>query len=334
MPPSPVRYTEAKEHTVRRQIRLPGSVESRASSVVAAEVPGMVIQQHAREGQTVRKGAPLFQLRTTDLDLRLKSSEAQLREAESRLKQAELNLERVRGLAESKVVSDQDLDNAVADHNAWQGRVESLNADILRIQLALKLCTIRAPFAGLIAAERTEVGQWIEIGGPVVELVALGELEVRVEVPERYFDSLNPGAPAVVTFESIPGFELNGKVTAIIPRADPQARTFPLKVTIGNREGRVGVGMLAQVSFPAGEAFRATVVPKDAVVTQGEDRFVWLLNGDDTVKMVSVRQGQGVGAWVVVEGEVPAGARVITRGNERLMPGARVQAELLEYKLP
>ena len=332
--PSPVRYTEAKEYPVRGAIRLPGTAESSTVSLVASEVEGLVAKLHVREGDTARKGQALAQLRTDNLDLRLQAAAAQLKEAESRLKLAELNLARVRELFESDVASQQELDTASYEHTSWQGRGESLTAEIGRIKLALSRSTIRAPFGGLVAAEKTEVGQWIPVGGPVVEMIAMDELEVRVDVPERHFTSLNPGAVASVTFESIPGFRVDGKITTVIPRADPKARTFPLKVSVPNKDGRIGVGMLAQVSFPAGSAYRATVVPKDAVVRQGEGEFVFLINGADKVERVAVQTGQGVGSWVVVEGGIRAGQKVVTRGNERLWPGAAVKGEPLEYELP
>lgn len=332
--PSPVRYTEAQEVPVRKSIRLPGSVESPTVSIVATEVEGLVIDLKAREGDTVRKGQPLAQLRTTNLELRRDAAAAQLREADSRLKLADLNLQRAKDLFQAQVVSQQEYDTAQYERNAWLGRVEELTVEIARIDLALKLATIRAPFAGLVVDERTEIGQWAPIGGPIVEMMALDELEVRVDVPERYFASLNPGAVATATFEAIPGLTVEGKITTVIPRADPRSRTFPMKVRVKNRDGRIGVGMLAQLTFPAGESYRATVVPKDAVVNQSDGQVVYLIDGDEKVQMVTVRTGQGVGAWIEVQGEIRAGQRVVTRGNERLQPGAMVQAQALEYALP
>lgn len=334
MPPSSVRYTEAREHPVRRSVQLPGSVESRTVSLVASEVEGLVIGLPGREGDTVLKDQPLAQLRTTNLELRRDAIAAQLKEAQARQRLAERNLERARDLFESKVFSQQQLDDAYYEYNAWQGRLEQLEADVARLNDDIERCTIRAPFAGVVTEERTEVGEWLGAGDPVVEILSLDELEVRVEVPERYFRNLNPGARATVTFEALPGTSVRGRISAIIPRADPQARTFPLKVRIRNREGRIGVGMLAQVSFPAGEAYRATVVPKDAVIIRGPQRFVYLMNGDNTVSLIPVETGTGVGQWVEVQGAVQPGQRVITRGNERLRPGQAVQGQPLEYELP
>lgn len=333
-PASPVRYTEVRAQSVRRAITLPGSVESRVSGVVAAEVAALVIELAAREGDHVAKGAPLARLRTTTFEVRLQAAEAQLKEAEARMKQAERNLERARELFASKVISQQQLDDASSEFTAWQGRVEQLQATITGIKLDLERCTIRAPFDGVVVAKRTEVGEWIAEGAPVMEMVSLDELEVRVDVPERYYRLLSLGARATVTFESLPGVTVSGVISALVPRADPQARTFPIKVRIPNREGRIGVGMLAQVSFAGGESYRATLVPKDAVIQRGTQQFVYLLNGDNTVSMVTVETGAGVGAWVAVEGSLQPGQKVVTRGNERLQPGQRVQGQPLEYQLP
>jgi RND family efflux transporter MFP subunit len=334
MPPSPVRTTEAREHPVQRTLRLPGSVESRTISVVASEVAGLVVEIPAREGMTILKDQPLARLRTTSLEIRLTAARAQLKEAESRASLAAGNLARARELFGSQVVSQAQLDDALSESSAWQGRVESLRAEIDRLQYEVDRSVIRAPFAGIVVAERTDLGQWVDVGGPVIELMSLEELEVRVEVPERYFRSMRRNGGATVTFESLPSVQVDGVVSAIIPRADSQARTFPVKVRIPNRGGRIAVGMLAQVSLPAGESYRATVVPKDAVIRQGNEQIVFTLNGDGTVERAAVTTGAGVGDWIVVEGPIRPGQQVVTRGNERLQPGQPVTAEPLEYRLP
>ena len=334
MPASPVRYTEAREHAIQRTVRLPGSVESKTVSLVATEVAGLVDALPAREGDVVRRGKMLARLRSTSLKLSLQASQAQLKEAESRLKLAELKLTRNLELFDEKVLSQQELDDARYEHDAWRSRIDQVDSEIEQIEYYINRSVIRAPFTGVIVSERTEVGEWLDIGSPVVEMVSLDVLEIRVEVPERYFSQITLGARTTVKFESIPGYSATGKVSAIVPRADPLARTFPIKVRLENQDGRVGVGMLAQVAIPAGESYPATVVPKDAIVRQGSEEVLYLLNGDNSVERVAVVTGAGVGSWVAVSGPVAAGQKVITRGNERLMPGQSVSGEPLEYALP
>ena len=191
MPASPVRYTKAKRHPVRRTIVLPGSVASRTESLVASEVEGLVIELAAREGTAVRKGQAIVRLRSDQLELRLVAAEADLREAEARLTLAESNLTRSQELFESQVLSKGQLDDSQSEFNAWQGRAERLKAEIASIKLDVERSTIRAPFAGVVVAERCAVGEWIDRGDPVAELISLYDLEIQVDVPERYFGTIH-----------------------------------------------------------------------------------------------------------------------------------------------
>ena len=291
MPPSPVSYTEAKEYPLRRSVQLPGSVEALKVSTVASEVAGLVVEFSAREGAAVAKGQPLARLRRETHQLSLTSAEAQLKEDEARHKLAERNLERTRELFNTKDVSQKQLDDSQFELNAWQGRIDKQKAEIAKIKDELERHTIVAPFGGVVVREFTELGQWLAEGGPVVELMALDEMDVVAEVPERYFNSLKVRARTQVVFEALSGLRVEGRVSAIIPRADPQARTFRAKIRIPNPGGRIGAGMLAQISLPEGTPYRAVVVPKDAVVTRGPQKFVFLVNGNNTIAEVPVQIG-------------------------------------------
>jgi multidrug efflux system membrane fusion protein len=334
MPPSPVSYTDAKEYPLRRSVQLPGTVEALKVSTVASEVAGMVVEFSAREGAAVTKGQPLARLRRENHQLSLTSAEAQLKEDEARHKMAERNLERTRELFGSKDVSQKQLDDAQFELNAWQGRVDKQRAEIAKIKDELERHTIVAPFSGVVVRKFTELGQWLAEGGPVVELMSLDEMDVVAEVPERYFNSLKVRARTQVVFEALSGLRVEGRVSAIIPRADPQARTFRAKIRIPNPGGRIGAGMLAQISLPEGDPYRAVVVPKDAVVTRGPQKLIYLVNGDNKIAEVPVQLGSGVGAWIEVQGGVQAGQKVVTRGNERLMNGQPVHGQPLEVRLP
>jgi multidrug efflux pump subunit AcrA (membrane-fusion protein) len=92
--------------------------------------------------------------------------------------------------------------------------------------------------------------------------------------------------------------------------------------------------MLARVAFPAGASYRATVVPKDAVIIRGEERMVYRLKEGDTVEPVSVETGTAVGGWIEIRSGLKPGTSVVTRGNERLRPGQSVVGEAGEYTLP
>lgn len=334
MPPAPVRYAEAQRHELRGEAILPGTVAAHTTSLVASEVEGLVVELRAREGDTVRRGQTIARLRRQNLELRLDEAQAQLKEAEARLDLAARSLERSRGLADSGVISQQQLDDAVSEAAAWEGRVEANKAEIARLEDDLSRTTITAPFDGAVVAEHVDVGEWVGVGDPVVEMVSLIDLEVVSAVPEQYFAAIQRGDTVRVTFEALPYLELEGTVSAIVPRADARARTFPVKARIQNPDLEVGVGMLARVAFPVGRPQPATIVPKDALVGRRGEEAVFVIGDDDTVQRVPVTTGAASGVWVAVESGVEPGQKVVVRGNERLRPGQKVSGEPLEYELP
>ncbi len=329
-----VSYTEAIAHEVRESLELTGSVASHRSSVVASSIAGIVVELQARDGQTVRRGSTLARLRPDTFELRLRSAEGQLAEARARLELAAGRRERAQGLFDERVISQQELDDALTDVEAWAGRVAQLEADVAQFRDELDRTVVRAPFGGVVVAEHTAVGEWLSAGDPVVELVDVGDLEVALQVPESFYGGLAADEAVEVSIAAAGGSAITGRVRSVVPKADPQARTFPVKIAIPNEGGKVGVGMLARVRLPIGRPESKVLVPKDAIVTQGERRFVQVIGEDDRVEPIDVTTGLAQGAWVAVVGEIAAGTRVVTQGNERLPPGAKVDARLKEFAKP
>jgi membrane fusion protein, multidrug efflux system len=338
MPPSPVGYTEARQHRVVGRLTLPGTVESNVTSLVASEIAGRVIEYPVKKGDRVEKGQLLARLNKRNRELDIATIAAELREAEAREKLGLRNFERSQDLFDSKIFSQQQLDDTLYEHQALQARIENLKAEIERIEYDLEQSEITAPFAGVVIEKRTELGQWVGIGDEVVELLSLDDLEIRVDIPEQYYSSVRVGGGGTVVMESRPGRQLRGTITTIIPKADEQARTLPIKLRIPAGQN-IGVGMLAQVQLDGVSTGQrgsrsAVIVPKDAVVRQGQRLMVWIFDDEGMVQAAPVETGSGVGGWIEVQGPVQPGAKVITRGNERLRPGQKVRGEPIEYKLP
>ncbi len=334
MPPLPVLFTPAIEGEVRGTVELTGSVTSRRESVVAAEVSGLVVELAARRGERLKKGAPLVRLRSRSAGLRLEAARGELKEAEARRSLAESARERARRLFDEKVISQERLDESLTEYEATQGRVDRLRAEVNRLTDELARTTVRAPFDGAVTEELIAVGEWLGAGDAVARMVDVGHLELELEVPERLVSGVAPGESVSVGFDAVEGLEVVGRVRAVVPAANPQARTFPVMVEIDNTDGRIGVGMLGRARLEVGEPQQAVLVPKDAVVLQGRESIVFVLDPEDRPVAVPVETGGALGGWIAVRGEIESGSRVVTVGNERLQPGFPVAPELKEYERP
>ena len=181
-----------------------------------------------------------------------------------------------------------------------------------------------APFAGFVAREHTQVGEWINSGGAVVTLLNLGKIRITVDVPERYAVTLSGQSKVKVEIKSISNSRITGRISAILPQGDPTSRTFPVRIRLKNPKFKIKSGMEAIVIFSLRDKKKTLLVPKDAVVTAGNNRLVFsVMNGK--ARPVNVRILGYYDGNVAVAGNIKPGDQVVTRGNERLRPGQPVQ---------
>ena len=323
-PPTPVRTAPVVTQSIQQTVTLVGTVEPWRRSIVASEIGGLVQVFPVEEGMRVKKGQLLARLRTETLNIQLDSALASHREARARYRQAKQDLMRVRVLFDKELVTQKEFDDAQAEESALRERLSQLDAEIRRVKDQLKKSRIVAPFDGWITEEFTEVGQWVDEGGPIVEMVDLSHVQVEVPLPERYVQGVHIGEPVQATFDGLPDFSAHGKVFSVVAQADPVARTFPVKVDIPNPDLSIKSGMVSRVTFQVGQPHEGLVVPKDALVLRGEREFVFVVK-DGTVGQVPVKSVIHVDGVVEVQGELQEGMSVVVEGNERLFPGQPVR---------
>lgn len=323
-PPSPVRVAQVLQQEVKRTVTLVGTVEPWKRSVVASEVEGLVRAFTAEEGMKVKRGGLLARLRTKTLQIRLDSAMALYRESGARYQRAKRDLKRVRVLFKRELVTQKDFDDAVAEEAALKERLSQLEADIRQVRDSLNKSTVVAPFDGWITQEFTEIGQWVEEGGPVVEMVDLSRVQVEVPLPERYVSHIQIHEPVTATFDGLPEFEARGQVFSLVAQADRTARTFPVKVEIPNPALAIKSGMVSRVRFQVDRPHRGIVIPKDALVLRGDKEFVFRVN-EGMIEQIPVTAVLHVDNLVEIEGPVQAGMDVVVEGNERLFPGQPVR---------
>ena len=323
-PPTPVQVARAVKKSVSEQISLIGSTEATAQSMVAAEVSGKVEYFPVREGDYVQKGALLARLNAAELKLNVKGAEAAIEKVKSDLRLANKDLERYRRLKKSNSVAESKYDQAMNAEETLAQELVRLEAEAERLRYDLKRKEVLAPFAGYVAAEHTQVGEWIQAGGPVISLVDLSKVQVTVDVPERYIGGLSTDRRVTVQIPSLSDDRRVGRLRAILPVGNPSARTIPVRVDLDNPGDRIKGGMEAAVTFNLSEEKEALLVPKDAVVTAGNDRMVYTVADNKVAPVMVTIQGYYDGD-AAVAGSLEAGTLVVTRGNERLRPGQSVQ---------
>ena len=323
-PPTPVRVAPVLQQEVKQTVTLVGTVEPWKRSVVASEVEGLVQAFPAEEGMAVKRGQLLARLRTDTLRIQLDSALASHREAGTRYQQAKRDLGRIRVLFKKELVTQKDFDDAQAEETALRERLSQLGAEIRRVRDSLNQSKIVAPFDGWITEEFTEIGQWVEEGGAIIEMVDLSHVQVEIPLPERYVSTIQLRDLVTATFDGLPEFEVQGRIFSLIAQADRTSRTFPVKVDIPNPELAIKSGMVSRVTFQADRPHQGLVVPKDALVLRGGRKFVFRVN-EGTVDQVPVTAVLHVDDLVEIKGQIQAGMTVVVEGNERLFSGQPVR---------
>ncbi len=323
-PPTPVRVAPVLKQVVRQTVTLVGTVEPRKRSIVASEIAGLVRNFPVKEGSLVKQGQLLAHLRMETLEIQLDVALASQREAGTRHQQAKQDLGRVRALFAKELVTQKEFDDAQAEERALRERLSQLDAEIRRVRDQMKKSNIVAPFDGWITQEFTEIGQWVEEGGEIIEMVDVSHVHVEIPLPERYVRHIQIRDPVQATFDGLPNVEARGRVFSLVAQADRVSRTFPVKVDIPNPSLTIKSGMVSRVTLHVGRPRQSMVIPKDALVLRGNNEFVFLVNGN-TVDRVPVTSGAHLDDHVEVTGMLREGMTVVIEGNERLFPGQSVR---------
>ncbi|MBW2065155.1 MAG: efflux RND transporter periplasmic adaptor subunit [Deltaproteobacteria bacterium] len=295
---------------IKDQITLPAEVEPYENLWVKAEVRGQVVKVLVKEGQMVRKGQVLLKLDDRDYRSRLARIEANYR-------LAKLDYERQRRLAEKKITSESRLDEAEA-------RLKDLVAQRREAKLALSRTKIRAPIGGRLNELPAKEGDLLKVGDRVAQILQFEKVKVTVGVPESDVAACFGLKEAEVVIEALDNYRTMGKKIFLSRTPRTLARLYDLELLVDNPDGRMLPGMFASVKLVK-EVFKDSIaVPLYAVISQGEERFVYV-EKDGKVEKRPVELGVLVGWEVQVKKGLSPGEKVVVVGHRFLEHGQRVQ---------
>lgn len=324
LPPVLVVTDEVRRMEFSDQITLVGRTEAWVESRVVSQVSGRVQKINAKEGIWLESGRPLVSIDSDRIRFLLKAKQAETAQARLYSELAKTQLERTRELFGKNLVSRTALDSALAWQAIQEERYNELEAERDRLALDLENCVVAAPFSGYTGRKSVDVGEWVNPGMPVFEMVDLSKIRIKVNLPEKYFGHLSVGSQVAITISHDNSTLSTGIVTGLAPNASPETHTFPVIVEVPNSEGRFGGGMLVRATLSLDERFTSLAVSKDAIVRQGAQTSVYTVIEGKAV-LIPVVTSSTNGEMVAVHSEeLSAGTQVVVRGNERIFPGAPV----------
>ena len=280
------------------------TVQAYVKNNIAPQMTGRITKINAEIGDFVTKGQVLAEI-----------DKVQLLQSQLQLQNQEVELARLKSLYEAGGLSKSDLDAIELQYNVTKAQMENL----------LENTVLRSPVDGVVTARNYDQGDMYSMSAPIYTVEQIVPVKLLVGISESDYTKVKKGDSVEITVDAVPGKTFHGKIEKIYPTIDPATRTFTVEVVIDNSYKTLRPGMFARVNVNFGSN-NNVVIPDVAVVKQqgSGERFVYILNDDNTVTYQKVVLGRRMGAeYEVLEG-VEDGAKVVTGGQIRLKDGIKV----------
>ncbi len=311
-------------------IRYPVEVAARYSNPMSFRVPGKVIERKVRIGDSVKKGEAIARLDPVDAEKQAASAQATLEAAEHRLVFAKQQLDRDNAQAQQNLIAANQLEQTQDAFIAAQAGRDQAAAQLVVARNNLQYNTLIADHDGVITSENADTGQVVAAGQAVYGLAWSGDTDVTLDASASDLARMSVGQTASVTFPALPGRSFDARVREITPAADPQSRTYRVKLTLSQpgqlvRLGMTGDAILEPLAVPPGGAAIASfTVPSTAIFHEGSSPAVWVLGANNTLELHRVTVRSYSDHSTILSGGLRDGDVVVLAGVHTVYAGQRV----------
>jgi membrane fusion protein (multidrug efflux system) len=327
----PVTTIEVAPREVPVTYEAVGRTEGSRDVQVRARVAGIIERQLYNEGDAVKAGAPLFRIERAPYEIELEQARAALAQERARQELAQQEMDRLKGLAERRAISQKEADQAASTARQSAAAAQMAQARLRQAELNLSYTTVNAPIGGITGRALQSVGTLVQPNNDSALLTTITRgdpMWVRFSLSEAEYTGLRGSGEknAEVTVQLADGkdYPAKGKLNFSGSTVDGSTGTVQMRAELPNPEHRLLPGQYVRVRVLAGVQ-QAILVPQTAVLQNETGRFVWLAGGDGKAIPRNIRAGQWLGEdWIVLEGLKP-GESVIVDNVARLRPGTPIQ---------
>lgn len=318
-PPAAVSTLVAKSETWEPVLNSVGSLKAVNGVVVSTDLAGIVSEIAFESGSKAKKGDLLVRLDT-------RQEQAQLVQAQAKLDLSKVSLDRQKDLISKKVSAQSDYDAAASQFSQDYAAVENAQALIARK-------TITAPFDGELGIRQVNLGQYLNVGAPIVPLQSLDPIYCDFSLPQQQINKIVVGKKIRIKVSGMDSKEFEGEITSIDSLVDQATRNITVEATVKNPDAELRPGMFVSVEVILPPEEGVISIPATAVnyAPYSDSVFVIRDGKDDAgnpAKIVEehvVKLGPSRGDQVSILSGVKDGDEVVTSGVFKLRAGAPVK---------
>ncbi len=306
----PVTTLQVKLTNTADIIELPALIEANVDAMLAAERAGRVVTIKADRGDRVTQGQLLLQIDD-------RTWRANLEQVSIAAENAERNFKRFKQLQESGAVAQSEYDSAEKAY--IQARAMATEA-----RISIEQCRITSPVNGIVNDRFVEVGEYVQPGMPVFQVVDSATVKTVALIPEKDIYAICAGDTITFTVQPLPDRTFMGTVTFVATQADGRNNAFPAELTVDNADGILRPGMIARIEFVRGKNENMVSLPMSAVLPSKGDHIVYLASDGQAVRR-KVQIETITRERALISKGLSAGDLVIIEGNRTLSDGQRVK---------
>jgi RND family efflux transporter MFP subunit len=325
-----VTVVHPKPSAPSKEIILPANVQAYIDSPIYARTNGYLRKWYADIGARVTAGQLLAEIETPEVDQQLRQARADLGTAEANLSLAQITATRYSGLLKTDSVSKQDTDNAEANFAAQKATVQSMEANVKRLEQLQSFEKIYAPFAGVITARNTDIGALIDSGssgGVRAELFHIAQpdrLRVYVNVPQAYSQAAKAGLTADLVLSEFPGRRFPGTLVRTASSIDQNTRTLLVEIAVNNPTGTLLSGAYAEVHLKLPGATASFTLPVTTLLFRSEGLRVVTVNGQHA-ELRPITVGRDYGSEIEVVAGLTGDESVVANPPDSIVSGEEVR---------
>ena len=316
-----------------QEIVLPGTTQPFNDTPIYARTNGYLKRWYVDIGTHVQAGQLLAEIDTPEIDQQLDQARADLQSAKANEQLAAITAARWQNLLKTNSVSKQETDQAVSDLSAKQAAVDSMSANVHRLEQLQSFEKIYAPFAGVITARNTDIGALIDAGASTTprelfHMASVNKLRVFAAVPEVDSRAALNGAKAKLTLDEFPGETFQGTIVRNSDSIDLAARTLNVEVDVDNPGDRIKTGAYVFVHLKVPSAASGTsqsvLIPANTLLFRSEGLRVGVVRNNHA-ELVPIQIGRDYGSTVEVIAGLKPADQVIVNPSDSLISGTPVR---------
>jgi RND family efflux transporter MFP subunit len=315
----------------QQEIVIPGDMQPYADAPIFARTNGYLKKWYVDIGGTVKEGQLLAEIDSPEIDQQLEQARADLETAQSNMKLAEVTATRYKDLLKTDSVAQQDVDNASGNFDARRTAVVSAQANVKRLQDMQSFERVYAPFAGMITARNTDIGQLIESGSgggtarELFHIAAMNPLRVYVNVPQYDSPEIKPGLHADLVLTEFPGKRFQGTVVRSSGAIDNTSRTLLTEIDVENSAHLLKPGSYVEVHLKLPSPINTFTLPVNTTIFKAAGLQVATVKDGKTIKLIPVTPGRDFGTDIEIVAGIKGDESVVLNPSDSLSDGSEVQ---------